>query len=113
MMSQTNDSLTARVDRKVAIFGVGLEASVLECPEDALQVDIVVLKGFAVDQEIIQVHLRETAEGRAQSVVHDALKGGWGPLEAKGHLGVLEVSNGVGKRRFRDVGLSNRDLVKA
>jgi hypothetical protein len=55
----------------------------------------VVLKGLAVDQEIIQVHPRETAEGRAQSVVHDALKGGWGPLEAKGHLGVLEVPYGV------------------
>jgi hypothetical protein len=103
----------ARVDRKGAFFGVGLEASVVKCLEDALQVDTVVLKGFAVDQEIIQVHPRETAEGRAQTVVHDALKGGWGPLKAKGHLGVFEVPNGGGKRRIRDVGLTNRDLVKA
>jgi hypothetical protein len=39
----------ARVDRKVTFFGVGLEASVLKCLEDALQEDTVVLKGFAVD----------------------------------------------------------------
>ena len=96
-----------------ALGGVGEELWLSEEGEGGAEVVLVGFGGGGEDQDVVQVDEDEGVEVGAEDVMHEALEGGGGVGEAKGHDGELKVAIAGAEGGLGDVFRGDPNLVVA
>lgn len=88
------------------------ERMFLETVEDESKMEEVIVSGFGVNEDVIDVGTGEDAEEVTEDVVHEALEGGWSVHEAEGHDGVFEEALWNDEGGFEGVFRSEANLME-